>query len=146
MLTIKDLDDRQDIKNIVVKGLKAKNPDTLSGFLYLGTSEKVGQDYTIGLRVQDEINDDMYIVFDDLFPSMNVPKFLIDGKVFVTTDMSIQDTWEWVLAMAVIASSEVKLKFQRKGNKLIVIISIGGFTAKKRMPLEMSKSLFELAE
>jgi hypothetical protein len=60
--------------------------------------------------------------------------------------MSIQDTWDWVLAMAVMASSEVKLKFRRKGDELIASISIGGFTTEKRMPLEMSKSLFEIAE
>lgn len=146
MLTISDLDERKDIKNIEVKGLKAYYPNNLGAMLSLSVVKDAPPQYAIEISLDDDVNPDLDVTFDDLLPTGYIPKFLIDAKVFVDTMMTIEDTYTWALGMAVMASTEVKLKFLRKGNEFVTILSIGAFVTKKRMPLESAKHVFEPAE
>ena len=143
MLTIDNLDDREDIKNVVVKGLKVRQPESLACSFVLDAEDP--DNYKISVSVGDDVNEEFDVVFDDALPGGYIPKFLINAKVFNEPGriMNIIGTYEWALAMAVMASTEVKVKFQREKNDVVVVLSIGAFITEKRLPLEAVKSIFE---
>lgn len=145
MLTINDLDDRKDIENVVLNDLKPRRPDTFRVCFWFRAPNPY--DYKPELLVVDDFNDDFMVFFDENVPESYIPRFLIDSDIFLgLVRMSIEDAYGWAMAMAVMATTKVKVKFQRKKDEVVVLLSIGAFFTKKRMPIETVKSIFELVE
>lgn len=142
MLIIDNLDARKGIKAVLLEGLKAHNPDTLDVMLCFDVSDPFN--YKIALSVLDYVNTDFKVLFPDILPEGYIPKFLIDAKVFFDPGrMNIENTYAWVLSIALLISTEVKVTFHRNQKKVRVTLNIGAFTTETTMPLGGVESIFE---